>query len=74
MLVGPRIFSCAQPISMTGGHGDEICYVADGVDEVLKAARTVIRAGADVVKLMASGGYVTQGRDDPLSAQYSVPR
>jgi imidazolonepropionase-like amidohydrolase len=72
MLVGPRIFSCAQPISMTGGHGDEICYLADGVDEVLKAARTVIRAGADIVKLMASGGYVTQGRDAPWSAQYTV--
>lgn len=71
MILGPRIFTCAQPISMTGGHAHEICYVADGVDEVRKATRILIRSGADLIKLMASGGFVAHGQDQPWSAQYS---
>jgi len=72
MILGPRVFTCAQPISMTGGHAHEICYVADGVDEVRKAARILIRSGADLIKLMAKRGFVTRGQDQPWSAQYSV--
>jgi imidazolonepropionase-like amidohydrolase len=72
MILGPRVFTCGQPISMTGGHGDEICYLADGPDEIRKATRIMIRAGADIVKLMTSGGFVTQGRDQPWTSQYSV--
>ena len=72
MIVGPRVFACGTAIAMTGGHGDEICLVADGVDEVRKAARTLLRAGADIIKVMGSGGYVTQGRDLPFSSQLTI--
>lgn len=71
LIKGPRVFTCGQPIAMTGGHGDEICLVADGVDAVRHAARTLIRAGADFIKCMASGGYVTRGYDDPHFPQYT---
>ncbi len=45
--------------------------IADGIDEVRKAAREQIRRGADVIKVMASGGAVSPtGRID--TSQYSV--
>ncbi len=43
---------------------------ADGVDEVRKAAREQIKAGADIIKLMATGGIITRGVQ-PGSAQLS---
>ncbi|MDR7543078.1 MAG: amidohydrolase family protein [Armatimonadota bacterium] len=72
LIKGPRVYSCGQPIAMTGGHGDAICFVADGVDAVRHAAREMLRRGADLVKCMASGGFVSQGHDQPASPQYTV--
>src|SRR3972149_3209683 len=65
-------FTCGRPIAMTGGHGDVICRVADGIPEITKAAREQLRAGADLIKCMASGGYVSQGTDSPPAAQFTV--
>lgn len=54
---GPRLVVPGRGICMTGGHGwHSGCYEADGTDEVRKAAREELRAGADWVKLMATGG------------------
>lgn len=72
MLIGPRVFTTGQAIAMTGGHADENAFVADGIDAVRKAARTLIRRGVDIIKCMASGGYVTQGRDAPWTSQLSA--
>lgn len=69
---GPRIFACGSPLAMTAGHAWQICRIADGVGEVRRAAREQLRLGADFVKLMASGGFVTQGSDEPTSPQYSL--
>jgi imidazolonepropionase-like amidohydrolase len=69
MIVGPRVVACGQPIAMTGGHGYELCIEADGPDEVRKAARTLLKAGADFIKLMASGGHVDPSKDLPWSPQ-----
>lgn len=44
--------------------------VADGVDQVRRAAREVLRAGADQVKVMASGGCASHG-DDVTDTQFS---
>jgi imidazolonepropionase-like amidohydrolase len=46
---------------MTGGHGWQMGREADGPDEVMKAAREQIKAGADMVKFMATGGVMTPG-------------
>jgi imidazolonepropionase-like amidohydrolase len=56
---------------MTGGHGNRIGRVADGVDEVVKAAREQIHAGCDLVKIMATGGVMTPGVN-PEDAHYSA--
>jgi imidazolonepropionase-like amidohydrolase len=48
-------------ITMTGGHGHFIGREADGPDEVRKATRAEIKAGAAVIKVMATGGVLTPG-------------
>jgi imidazolonepropionase-like amidohydrolase len=50
-------------ICMTGGHGWSLGYEADGADGLRRAARAMIKAGADNVKLIASGGILTPGTD-----------
>jgi imidazolonepropionase-like amidohydrolase len=69
MIVGPRVVACGQPIAMTGGHGWDLCIEADGVDQVRKAARQLLKDGADLIKIMASGGYVEPDKDLPTSPQ-----
>jgi imidazolonepropionase-like amidohydrolase len=47
---------------MTGGHGWHLIgREVDGADQVRRAAREQIKAGADNVKLIASGGILTPG-------------
>jgi len=61
-LLGPRIFPCGQAIAMSGGHGwNGVAVEADGPDEVRKAARQQLKAGALCIKLMATGGAGTAG-------------
>ncbi|TLS36489.1 metal-dependent hydrolase family protein [Pseudalkalibacillus caeni] len=68
VVKGPRILASGEPIVMTGGHGHTMAIEADGVDEVRKAARTQLKKGADLLKLMATGGVMTPGVD-PNSPQ-----
>jgi imidazolonepropionase-like amidohydrolase len=70
-IVGPRLHTAVRIISHTGGHADfrmldgtdlsggEMAELADTVDESRLAVRKVIRAGADVVKICASGGMAS---------------
>ena len=83
---GPRTQVSCMPLSQTGGHGDgwtpsgavletEVSDlppgIADGVDAVRRAARLQIRAGADWIKVMATGG-VLSAADSPDSSQFTV--
>jgi imidazolonepropionase-like amidohydrolase len=61
IVPGPRILACGEPVCMTGGHGWPMGREADGEYEVRKAVREQLKAGADVVKLMATGGVMTPG-------------
>ncbi len=72
LIIGPRVVTCGRPLGMTGGHGWQICQVVDGPEAVRQAARENLRDGADLIKCMASGGYVTQGTDAPWSPQYTI--
>jgi imidazolonepropionase-like amidohydrolase len=72
LLPGPRILAAGRGVCMTGGHGWQLlARQADGADEVRKAVREQLRAGADVIKLLATGGVMTPGVD-PSSAQLTV--
>jgi imidazolonepropionase-like amidohydrolase len=61
VLAGPRVRACGRNVVMTGGHGHWFGREADGPHEVRKAAREQLKAGADVVKCMATGGVLTTG-------------
>jgi imidazolonepropionase-like amidohydrolase len=59
LIPGPRMLASGRLICMTGGHGWQMGREANGTDEVRRAAREQIKAGADIVKLMATGGVMT---------------
>ena len=74
LFPGPRLRIAVSGLAQTGGHGDRRMIsgvemrvpdaehpwtVVDGVDAVRKAAREVLRAGADQVKVMTSGGVMS---------------
>ena len=67
-IAGPRMRAAGNYIIMTGGHGWQQGIEVDGPHEARKAARLQLRAGADVIKVMATGGISTLGTQ-PGSAQ-----
>src|SRR5712692_7335725 len=71
IVEGPRIVAAGRGLTSTGGHGREIGRVADGVDEMRKAAREQVAAGASVIKIFSTGGVVGEGAGPEVS-QYSV--
>lgn len=58
LQVGPRLICAGRGITPTGGHGsDSPWYVeADGADDFRNKARGELKAGADHLKLMVTGG------------------
>jgi len=74
LVQGPRIFAAGRMITETGGHGDTPFgsgRVCDGADEVRKAVREQIKAGADLIKLSVSGGGMSP-QDSPDEPQFTV--
>ena len=69
-MVAPDMQVAGKCICMTGGHGWSMGREADGPDDCRKAAREQLRAGADWVKVMATGGVMTKGVE-PGSPQLS---
>jgi imidazolonepropionase-like amidohydrolase len=59
LIPGPRMLASGKLICMTGGHGWQFGLEVNGADEVRRAAREQIKAGVDIVKLMATGGVLT---------------
>lgn len=58
----PRLMLSGQALCMTGGHGWQFLGIeVDGVDGARRAARAQLKAGADNVKLIATGGILTPG-------------
>ncbi len=55
---GPRIFTAGRALVCTGGHGHEggDTLECDGADDFRRGTRAQIRAGADLIKVMISGG------------------
>jgi len=71
LIEGPRILAAGLGVTMTGGHGHGfLATEADGPDEVRKAVREQLRAGATAIKLFASGGVMTPGVD-PRSPSFT---
>jgi len=53
---GPRLLVSGPPLTITGGHCYYLGGEADGVDGVRQKARAILKDGADLVKVMGSGG------------------
>jgi len=79
LFPGPRLRIAVAALSQTGGHGDSLMpnganirptnsemphTVVDGVEDVRRAAREVLRAGADQIKVHTSGGVMSPN-DEP---------
>ncbi|MFN9250698.1 MAG: amidohydrolase family protein, partial [Brevundimonas sp.] len=68
---GPRIIASGRAVSIHGGHGDSNGYrddimhllspesVCSGPEDCMRAVRTQVRAGADVIKITATGGVLS---------------
>lgn len=51
---GTKLLVCGEAIVQTGGHTYWCCREASGADEMRRAVREQVRAGADLIKIMAS--------------------
>jgi len=74
VVPGPRIFTAAQAIGTTGGHADGSdgyrkdlagdpgprTGIINGADDAWKAVRQHYKDGADVIKIMPSGGVLDE--------------
>jgi imidazolonepropionase-like amidohydrolase len=77
IAVGPRIYTVAKAIAITGGHADPTngyrkglvpapgpeSGVANGPDECRQAVRQQVKNGADCIKITATGGVLSVARD-----------
>ena len=70
-IPGPRMLLAGTPITITAGHCWFFGTEADSTDDVISAVRTQVRLGANVIKMMATGGMFTPTAN-PRRPQYSV--
>ncbi len=80
-IPGPRMQVAGLAISATGGHGDlngfspylrfdRMSGIADGIDAIRKLVRTNIKYGADLIKVLATAGVLSE-EDSIGGPQYS---
>jgi imidazolonepropionase-like amidohydrolase len=67
LIEGPRMVCSGRLICMTGGHGWQVGREADGVDGVRQAVREQVKAGVNVIKMMATGGILARGSDSSIT-------
>ena len=81
---GPRIIAAGSSVSIHGGHGDINGYrddvmhllssesICSGPEDCMRAVRTQVRAGADIIKITATGGVLSNTAAG-LNQQFSDP-
>jgi imidazolonepropionase-like amidohydrolase len=69
---GPRLLTAGSPITVTGGHCWFLGGEADGVDGVRTAVRRNLRDGADLTKIMVTGGTLTATGPRPHHVQFTA--
>lgn len=67
--VGPELVVSGPPLTRSGGHCWFLGGVADSVEELVDAVQERAARGADWIKVMATGGFVTTA-SDPWQPQY----
>ena len=68
---GPRLVTAGRPLTSTGGH----CWFMGGecgsADELRRMVRLHHKMGADLIKVMSTGGFMTTGTAAPWFAQFT---
>ncbi|MFC4114945.1 amidohydrolase family protein [Nonomuraea zeae] len=72
LAVGPHLLAATRPITITGGHCWYMGGEADDEPAIRRVARENLRAGADCLKVMASGGQMTPGAPPSWVPQYTT--
>ncbi len=70
IIAAPRIIAAGGAITITGGHCWFFGAEADGEEELRQMVRAQNKAGADYIKVMATGGAMTP-RSYPAEEQYT---
>jgi len=68
VIAGPRILTAAAVLTITGGHAHFIGWEVDSAEELVKSVRLLVKARADWIKIIATGGVLTRGVDAQRSA------
>jgi imidazolonepropionase-like amidohydrolase len=84
VIIGPRILTAVYSIGSTGGHCDQNPYppenvpavgpvegVCNGPEQCREAVRQQMKFGADVIKICASGGVLSEA--DPVDVPQLTP-
>jgi imidazolonepropionase-like amidohydrolase len=85
VIEGPRMYVATFALGATGGHSDltgfnpniswkgnpDFTGVADGVDEIRKRVRNNVKWGADVIKVCATAGVLSE-EESVGAPQYSL--
>lgn len=71
LMPGPRIVGAGLAICMIGGHARFIGQEVEGAEKVKQAVEAQVAAGAEVIKVIASGGVLTPGTS-PDQAQMTM--
>jgi imidazolonepropionase-like amidohydrolase len=71
LVAGPRIVAAGPQLTTTGGHAWATGGEVDTIAEIRQSVRQHHKAGADVIKVMATGGFMT-ARTAPWNAQFST--
>src|SRR5438093_4112053 len=69
-IAGARILTAGSVVTVRGGHAHVIGREADTAEELVAAVADLHAEGADVVKIIATGGVLTEGVD-ATSATYT---
>ncbi|WP_410789446.1 amidohydrolase family protein [Kribbella sp. C-35] len=67
----PTVVASGTPLTSTGGHCWSLGGEVTGVDEIRSAVRARAENGADIIKIMTSGGVLTPGTDT-MSPQFTI--
>jgi imidazolonepropionase-like amidohydrolase len=68
---GPRVLTCGAGLTISGGHCYFFCHQVDTTAELRAAVAEQVRAGADFIKVFATGGGLTP-MTNPFAAQYAA--
>ena len=72
LLIGPRVLSAGSPVTIPGGHCWFLGGEAKGTDGIRAVIRRNVAAGADWIKVMATGGTLTPDGPAPAEPQFTT--